>query len=338
VTVEGTLKSYVNWVGYKSLAVQATSAAVVASNPPSRTLFITGVLDGVLGPVVLETAVEDSMVGDGTSLAVEIISVDEIDVGTGDGREDDDVSTKAEEDTTSDELLTAEGISEDAEIDEDVDWTSEDILLEVGVICALLNELDELDELEELSAVEDAILELELDSMEEDGDGDGEDEDEDSKAELELELELRLAEDVVLLIVSDDVMDESEDEISALEELLLDCTSEELLELVTEIVEDASESGVDDATRLELEEIRGVELVDETSAWVEDGVAVLVEDVGEDGDDDDDEAELDDEDTVETRDDKAELDNVATVVSVEDMEDESFALQSPKPGWHPVPQ
>jgi hypothetical protein len=265
VTVEGTLKSYVNWVGYKSLAVQATSAAVVASNPPFRTTFITGVLDGVLGPFVLEIAVEDSMIGDGTSLVVEIISVEEIDVGVGDGREDDDISTKAEEDTTSDELLTAESISEDAEIDEDVDWTSEDILLEVGVICALL---DELEELEELSAVEDAILELELDSMEEDGDG--EDEDEDSKAELELELELRLAEDVVLLIISDDVMDESEDEISALEELLLDCTSEELLELVTGIVEDASESGVDDATRLELEVIRGVELVDETSAWVED--------------------------------------------------------------------
>tara|TARA_R110002003_G_scaffold59_36_gene5462 strand:- start:18167 stop:19156 length:990 start_codon:yes stop_codon:yes gene_type:complete len=329
VTVEGTLKSYVNWVGYKSLAVQATSAAVVASNPPSRTLFTTGVLDGVLGPVVLETAVEDSMVGDGTSLAVEIISVDEIDVEVGDGSEDDDVSTKAEEDTTSDELLTTEDVSEEAEINEDVDWISEEILLEVGVICALLNELDEL---EELSAVEDAILELELDSMEEDGDG------EDSKAELELELELRLAEDVVLLIISDDVMDESEDEISALEELLLDCSSEELLELVTEIVEDASESGVDDATRLELEVIREVEMVDETSAWLEDGGAVLVEEVGEDDDDDDDEAELDDEDTVETRDEEAELDNVATVVSVEDMEDESFASQSPNPGWHPVPQ
>jgi hypothetical protein len=296
-------------------------------------MFITGVLDGVLGPVVLEIAVESSMVGDGTSLAVEIISVDKIDVGVEDGSEDDDVSTKAEEDTTSNELLTAEGVSDDAEIDEDVDWTSEDILLEVGVICALLNELDEL---EELSAVEDAILELELDSMEEDGDGDGEDED--SKAELELELELRLAEDVVLLSISDDVMDEREDEISALEELLLDCTSEELLELVTEIVEDASESGVDDATRLELQVIREVEMVDETSAWLEDGGAVLVEEVGEDDDDDDDEAELDDEDTVETRDEEAELDNVATVVSVEDMEDESFALQSPNPGWHPVPQ
>lgn len=195
----------------------------------------------------------------------------------------------------------------------------------------MLDELARLDRLSDvedttielgLDSTEDAMLELELDCMEV--------EEEDSRTELEIVLEARLAEDVALLVNSEEIIDDNDDENIAMEELLLDCTSEELVEDDTEINVDVMASEADQVVWLELEEVTRVELAAERSDLVEYRAAVLIGD---------DVIDVEDEDATETEGDEAKVDEEAEVyregdvviILGEDTEGEECrsALQSP---------